>query len=279
MLKTLSQWVNWTDTNIEDEWNTWENWQKYQDSSHYESSDIFQYYLSQRSNFQPPINSCLNESNNKYYVYSFGDFACLLVNSSKGCNLVDYVELLLDVYDVCKGFSRRIKGDPDCITTLRNVIYKRVISPLQYYNFSQHAYPYHKIHAHTVAHYSLSTLLMRLISHYMAQTTFKDKYPEISLSTCHESYKNCIFGLPMISPTAPINIKPCKNKSEEKRPSSWPRGNYVSFRCKTCTRVTDKLWGDFESCFDCHHKRICSVCGVGAMIITKDDLPKCSMHV
>lgn len=283
MLKTLTDWITWTNTTIQEEWNTWEEWQRHQQPSHYEKSEIFQYYLTMRTNFQPPTDSCITAYNSKYYIYCFGDFAALLVNPHGGGNILDYITLLIDMYDVCKGVSRRLKGDPTCITVLREIITRRTLDPLQKLHLDQYAYPYNTIHAHTVAEYSLSTLIMRLISHYISKTSTRGYYPNILSSLCQTAYTSCNFGAPVIISTpkgsAAISIiQPQKTKSDDIRGCSWPQDKSKYFRCKICTRMTENLWGNFNACVDCHLKRICSVCGSQAVIISNDGLPKCAFH-
>lgn len=283
MLKTLTDWVTWTNITNQEEWNTWEEWQRCQQPSHYEKSEIFQYYLSVRPNFQPPADSCISSYNSKYFIYCFGDFASLLVNPHGGANILDYITLLLDVYDVCKGISRRIKGDPSYISLLREIVLKRKLDMLQKYSFEQHSYPYNIIHGHTVAQYSLSTLIMRFIGHYLSQTTTRGHYPTILSSSCQDAYINFNFGAPVILSTpkgsAAISIiQPQKNKQEKFRGCSWPQDYSKCHRCKICTRMTENIWGDFNTCIDCHLKRICSVCSSQAVIISNDGLPKCSFH-
>lgn len=388
MFKTITGWITWTNS-VEDEWNTWIEWQRQQHPTHYEKSDIFQYYLSMRQTFRPPQNSCMNGYNSKYYIYCFGDFSSLLVNPIGNGNIIHYIHLLLDVYDICKGYLRRFKGEPACITMLRNVTLNQSLIPLKTYDFSTNAYPYISIHAHTVAQYSLSTLIMRFVAHYMSQISHK-YYPNILVSSCQEAYTNYKFGkigniqspLFLKEPVAltiskpnvyPININQNeKFKHTEQR--DYPlrqdysrhytetsekediihrggsvvhdetvadkkgivtdnRGTVIDnrgivvdnnggilthkegivvdngetiidkggtvidnggtvstsiklpvsftkyFRCRTCTRVTETIWGNFDTCLDCYLKRICSICGSQAAIISSDGLPKCSLHV
>jgi hypothetical protein len=289
MLKTFTNLLSWTDSNVQDEWNTWEDWQKQQPSSHYEKSDIFQYYLSYRPNFQPPRYSDMSVmADNKYYVYCFGDFASLLVTPRGGNNIVDYLTILLDVYDVCKGFTRRLSGDPASISVLREVISGRTTAPLQRYDFSPHIYSYNTIHGHTVAQYSLSTLLMRMLSHYMKHAKNDKKFFDIRLELCKESYENCLFGIPIVQTkvSQPVNIQQ-KNKittvnlstmDHRNKSFSWPKNQVICLRCKICSRVTENIWGNFDVCLDCHLKRICSECSGKAIIISSDGLPKCSLH-
>ena len=289
MFKIITNWVTWSSPNVQEEWITWEEWQKSQVLSHYEKSELFIYYISCRPNFRAPKHSCVEGSDNRYYVYCFGDFAIFLVNHLGGCKIMDYISSLLDLYDVCKGMSRRLTGDPTGIMILREVMAKNNLEPLQNHDFSIYNYNYGKIHAHTVVQYSLSTLIMKFIGNYMSHLSAHDKYPQIQISVCQQAYKNKIFGephktiTPIVSSKAPsINIQAKTihtfDKNEEPRCSSWPREPCILLRCKSCNRVTDNVWGNFTSCLDCHVKRICSMCGAQAVIIGTDELPKCYLH-
>ena len=272
MLKRITSFASWTTSTIKDEWSTWEEWQRNRNPSHYEKSEIFHYYLSNRPTFSPPKNSC---HNNKNFLYCFGDFASLIVKPTGGENVLEYLVLLVDIYDVCKGFSRRLlTGDPPCIGLVRDVIRRRNLSLLQSFDFYQYEYPYNSLHAHTVVQYSLSTLLMRFISHYMSYIDLRKNYPSIDSAVCQKASQDCVFGTPM---SLPIAI-PCNPKITEVRGSSWPGDNKSCLRCAKCKRVTENIWGEFDTCLDCHTKRICSVCGEKAIIISDDDLPKCDIH-
>lgn len=309
MLKTLSELVTWTTTTPQNEWNTWIEWQRQQQPTHYEKSNVFQYYLSMRPIFRPPLNSCagLNDSD-KYYIYCFGDFASLLVNLKDPISddylngIVEYIRLLLDVYDVCKGYLRRLKGEPNCITMLRTFTQNRSLFLLQDYDYSPFEYPYTSIHAHTVVQYSLSTLIMRFVTHYLNHI-FQDYYPRILLEYCQESYNNYIFGTIAIPPKIQRQSKPIDNIQQSKtknniQVASCPNTTNTCkildimskttvddikkpteySRCQTCTRITETTWGNFNACLDCHLKRICSICGSQATIISSDGLPKCTKH-
>jgi len=287
MFKTLTNWITGTNISVQDEWNTWKDWQRHQASSHYEKSDIFQYYLSYRPEFQPPRYSCIDAYNSQYYIYCFGDFASLLINPNGTGNLIDYFSLLLDVYDICKGYSRRLTGDPACISMLRKVITKRKLDPLQKCDFNQYGYPYNEIHAHTVSQYSLSTLIMLLVSNYISNVTVRGHYPNINVNLCQKAFENCVFGSPIVlssqKTSMPITIQQQllpKPKVEDKHGFSWPRDQASTscLRCKNCNRITENLWGNFQACLDCHLKRICSVCGHQAVVIALDGFPKCNNH-
>lgn len=294
LTKTLTDWITWSSSNVEDEWKTWEQWQRHQPLSHYEKSDIFQYYLTRSPDFKPPQNSCLNGYNKEYYVYCFGDFACLVVSPHTGGDILKYISLLLDIYDTCKGYTRKIKGDPKSISMLRKVVLTKNLTPLKDYDHNTYCYPYNTLHAHTVSQYSLSTLIMRLISHYLSQTAPKGYYQNISVSLCKQAYDNSIFGAVVtprknssIIPSLPISIPVTKATTEEVHGYSWPANPPIGFngkdipkclRCKICTRVCENIWGKFDVCIDCHLKRICSTCSKAAVIIATDGLPKCHEH-
>lgn len=307
MFKTLTEWIT-TTPSIQDDYNTWETWQQHQPASHFERSDIFRYYLTQRPRFQLPLFSCMHNNNSKYYIYCFGDFASLLVNPNESSNITDYLILLLDFYDICKGYSRRLIWDPPGIAILREVIIKRNLLPLQQYDFMQYAYPYNTVHAHTVTQYSLSTFIMRLVSHYMSYISMRQRYPCIRLLVCQQCYDNSIFGIPrhhepsIPSPILAKSLVPLESQNPESNNSepsstkiitvpikkiksdddtrgvSWPQDQATCLRCKTCARVTENIWGDFHTCLDCHLKRICVICGNKAVIIAADYLPRCENH-
>jgi len=254
IVKTLTGWTNWIRSSPRDEWDSWKNWQQGQLSSHFERSDIFQHYLSMRQNFKPPDGSCIFTENSKYYIYCFGDFAPLIMNTS--IDLFEYIIILLDIYDTCKGYLRRMIGEHPCITAMRNTVITKCISEIYNYDYSQYLYPYDTIHAHTVAQYSLSTLIMRFLHHFIGKSVdrcyYNISHEGISLRLCKNAYYNNIFG-----------------KAVE----------YTDYyQCKTCMRLTETVLGNFHVCVDCHFKRICSVCGAVACMITNDNLPKCILH-
>lgn len=280
MLGSLSNWLTWTTSTPKDEWTTWEEWQRTQPPSHFEKSDIFQYYLLYKPNFEPPENTVNKGHYSRYFNYCFGDFTILLVNPDSNRDSVEYLNLLLDVYDICKGFSRHITGDPTGIALVREAVSKRSFTVLETHDFNQYAYDYSIIHAHTVAQYSLSTLLMRFIGHYMNFVCNKTYFYPVMATTCQKAYNSYVFGHssrqhPPIT-SDPINIR--QNTSDTLKGLSWPRDQTGFFRCKICNRVSEKLWGSFNACLDCHVKRICSQCGAQAIVIGRDKFPKCKTH-
>jgi hypothetical protein len=278
MLNALASFLKWNiEKEVHNEWIKWENWQKIQAPVHYEKSEIFHYYLTYRPDFQPPFDSVVHNSvASLYYSYCFGDFTVFLVNPTLGSDVLKYIAFLLDFYDVCKGFSRRVIGDPYNISILRTVLEKRNLYPLYNHDFSQYGYDYSKIHAHTVVQYSLSTLIMRFIGNFLYLSNTRGNFLDINIKLCQEAFVGYYFGYPKKTETSsPIYIQ---KPTEEFRSSSWPRDNASCLRCKICNRVTENFWGNFQACIDCHLKRICSICSLPPIIISSDNLPKCISH-
>src|SRR3989338_11298109 len=201
----------------EQEWATWLEWQQKQPSTHYEKSEVFQYYLYYNPDFQPPMGSVIKERCSGYYQYCFGEFATVVVNPEAGSNAIEYFSILLDIYDTCKGITRRLTGDPIGITLLRQVLRKKNLSPLFNHDFKQYAYDYAQLHAHTVCQYSLSTLIMRLVSNYMSQTNTREYYPFIMLDACQKAYETGVYGgmKKQLPSSTSIAIKPLSRPIEE----------------------------------------------------------------
>lgn len=298
MLAGLTSWLSWTTTNTNvngnmvNEWMTWEIWQRSQNHVHYEKSEMFQYYLSCRPQFTQLKNCVLLYDNSEFFMYCFGDFSAILINPNtiniSTTEAVNYCNFLLDFYDTCKGISRRLTGDPPCISILREVVNKNSIIPLLKHDFNQYKYDYTILHAHTVCQYSLSTLLMRLLSNFLSKFSVELNFDQITLKICQSAYINLNFGspIPKKDPTI-LNLRestfskpvpiPERILIDQDRCSSWPK-NLCCSRCSKCSRVSENLWGDFYACIDCHMKRICSICGTTATVIGTDKLPKCNTH-
>lgn len=288
MLASISSAINgliWDNSKPEDTYLSWLEWQKKQPVTLFEKCELFDYYLSKRPNFLSsdlPYSSCLTSYNKKHYVYCFGDFAILIATSnSGGRNVVDFISVLLDIYDTCKGYFRAFKGDAAGISLLREVVAKRNISVLNSHNFNQYNYPYNKIHAHTVAQFSLSTLLMKVLSDYLIMITNNQTCSSIEVGLCKKAFDANEFGKVLEAKTTNsigINIQQAKVRGTPKI-NSWPQiENDFEQRCSVCQRVSESLWSQFSLCLDCYLKRRCSKCGKEAIIIGVDSLPKCNIH-
>jgi hypothetical protein len=304
---------NTSSTNSKEE-DIWYQWQASQPKEHFQTSCIFAYYKKHRTTFS---------NNTKYYNdivyrYCFGDFSYLLVDPKEKdtpcTTILSYISLLVDFYDVCKGMSRRLLfSDPICITLFRKVIQENNIELLECFDFKPYDYSYHKIHAHTVSQYSLSTLLCFFVSNYLRffESSFNTNkvFPKINLLLCQTSFINKIYGhtipeFSIMSPaiTIPHNKKITTTTSntlglendylykqgtkkgddlKESRWHSWPQGIHATVHCKSCKRITENVWGHFSCCLDCYLYKVCSVCGTSSNISihSKDHLPRCGQHL
>lgn len=288
MFKVLTQWIQ--DFGAANDQTTWMEWQKRQPMSHYTSSEIFQYFLSYRPQYQPLQDSCVETVEATHFIYCFGDFASLIVNPLRTTiiNVFDYLTFIIEVYDLCKGPTRRITGDPAGILLIREVVKQRSLNLLNSHDFKQYNYDYTKIHGHTMAHFSLSTLLMRFISNYLKRLTAEGpcfsitgEFFTITSHVCKNALDNAAFGKIKLSETTtsvaiPINTPALREGVNHS--NSWPSNTDTFMRCNVCKRVCERGWGRFNACLDCHSKRICSICSQPSTVITPDNLPKCDIH-
>jgi hypothetical protein len=203
--------------------------------------------------------------------------------------------------------SRRLTGDPVGITILRNHVtsiynkafpktnsastLEKTLEELYNHDYSQYAYPYDKLHAHTVAQYSLSTLIMFLVSHYLSLIIPRGNYVDIKPLICKKGFDSHAFGIPGTANanddlsrfSNAININTTKSANVklnlQQRGASWPPERTICQKCHSCQRMTENLWGDYSACLDCHVNNVCSKCGGKGIIIAGDDgLPKCYYH-
>jgi hypothetical protein len=292
----MLSWL-WNNSKSEDEWVIWEEWQRAQPPVHYEKSAIYEYFIAYDPQFIPPANNYGAGANSNYYWYCFGQFTPFIATPyNGGGDLVGYVYVLLNLYDVCKGVSRRITGDPVGISLLRKVAKNRTLSFLHEHDFSQYDYDYTRLHAHTVVQYSLSTLIMRFVANYIAALACNKIVFPIQSNKCKQAYNGYIFGdHRKVSDSTTVNMNknfPIKNDAitiqnnnnnnkpnhSEHRNFSWPNDKTNLSKCSVCKRVCENLWGKFNICLDCHVTRVCSRCGGHAIIIAPDGLPKCVLH-
>lgn len=290
MLKSISSIIG---LSVQDDKPAWVEWQRRQPPSHFHSSPIFDYYLTSHPQFIVS-NQALSQisPSGKYISYCFGVFADLMFGIEVSMSLAAYCNIILDIYDSCKGYSRLLKGDPQCITQIRNYLRDRNHHILNQHLLSPYIYDYEYIHAHTVAQYSLSTLLMCMLGNFMYHKgLIRDINFLIDPLRCQQAYIALRFGPSSsdIKASAPITI-PCPITSAIKpsslpttfKPSSWPdealKGALLTYKCSKCSCVSEKLWGPFLLCLDCHVRKYCSECCDIAIVITADGLPKCNLH-
>lgn len=262
-------------------------WQNKQARSHFEKSDIFLSFINNNYDFVPQINGTFLMKNYNSLKYVFGNFVDFIGVPSRGNdNVFDYINILIKLYDSCKGYRRKIFGDPEIISILREIVITKNINIFSKINNNSGYlfYDYTKIHGHTIAVYSISSLIYRLASNYIYYLTKNNNYTYISVRECDIVSCNYVFGqiLNVVennseqvrSNEKPINIA----LKQDNTCLSWPSTN--DLLCSTCGRYSENLWGSFKSCLDCHRKKICSVCcsDVAIRISTLDNLPKCVKH-
>lgn len=180
------------EVDVEDIWKGWIAWQKTCSSENY-------------CKYQPLL--ALEKTNAKWrdlvaraepmrylgLAYCFGSFFPLLYLAENGCTPKDFSAMLLCVYDSCKGYKRTLVGDPSGIALLRRILEtgdKKIFSEL---DTAEYLYPYASLHAHTVARFSLSTLILRIATHYFVGYD-KTRPLEICRDACNVAYEAALFG-------------------------------------------------------------------------------------
>lgn len=231
--------------------NGWIEWQKAQKACHFSNSYLYQYFLTHGKYFAPLKYSVDNTPQRSYYKYCFGDFTNLIVTAATNDDLASYVDRLLAIYDICKGFMRTYVKEPEGISILR----KQDISLIIKHDFHQYDFDYTKLHAHTVAVYSLSTLLMLLLSNYLAWLYPSSRYTKIDLNKCIGAVDNKVFGEPHVyinpytmAKSSYINII----KTEDVQVSTSCPTYLSSVSCSKCKNI---VYNDYGSglCFFCRY--------------------------
>lgn len=249
----------------------WQEWQNKQPTSHYIDCSL-QSAIPTKPGFK-----------NLYVKYCFGCFENLIY-LPEHCEPIRYFALLLSVYDQCKGYGRSLKGDPHGITLLRKVIKTQNLDFLYEHDFKIYAYQYTTLHAHTVAHFSLSTLFLFLVSHYMHFKSYNSNiFPHIDYDLCKNAYNVKSFGdISFVqNKSTAIKIKSKEDLVYKQTCHSWPGINNtapVQQKCEHCERVCENYWGNHKHCLDCHLYKVCRVCGGELFCIGKDNYPRCVLH-
>lgn len=273
----MLSWIgNYFNTELEiaiQNFKLWESWQQKQSKTHYVESYLGSYIPSKPG------------YKNMYIRYCFGDFENLIY-MPESCNEFTYFALLLSMYDKSKGYLRTVvKGDCTGISLLRKVVHMKNTDELYNHDFTIYSYEYDKIHGHTVAHHSLSTLLMLFVSNYMHFKSYNsDHFPHIDNDVCKNAYNNKNFGdITYVKPVKPLirgsSIPIKKSDVVTRNGNSWPGPiNTLSNKCLNCTRICDSFWGKNNHCLDCHLYKVCFVCGGQLFTIGNDRLPRCCLH-
>ena len=274
----MLDWIGSYFTTNNDQFQTWLQWQNKQLHSHFISSQ-YGVYINKKAG-----------QRNVYFRYCFGDFDNLIYQP-ENVNEVNYIILLLDVYDKCKGYKRTLVGDHEGITLMRAAAETKKIDALYAFDFSPFSIPYHQLHAHTVAYFSLSTLILFLLSNYLHLKSYSnDIFPSININLCKNAYNNKVFGdiayvvthNKIIPKTTTTSIDIQKPKDTVTRPcNSWPGPiNNTINKCVNCKCVCENYWGEHKHCLNCHLFLVCFYCGSNTIfsISKKSGYPLCLLH-
>lgn len=286
MINSVLNAVGWQNPQDYRTWDLWMKWQKTQPIQHYKHSMVFEYYMkNSKSNifFEEVEHSFVSEkaltATENYYKYCFGEFYTFLMPIQKDIPLFDALKTLVNIYDVCKGYSRVLFGDTDSIIFLKKVISLKDVSMIKNHDFSDSLYDYDLVHAHTVAHFSLSTLIMLIASNYVGRITNHKNHKIVNFERCKQAFERHVFGIPedvCEIKSEPIDIVPFYRFHITS--NSWPITKQI--KCIKCARLTEGTWGKFGYCLDCHLKKACSSCGADAQGKSEnDDMPKCGFHL
>lgn len=256
--------------------NAWRNWQLLQDPQHFEKSNVFRHFISQRPNIldflknrteYSQISSLGLELYRPYVEYCFGDFEVFVINPSQE-DLSKYVLLMIDLYDICKGYTRLAFGDAPFISVLRNFIAFEDVNILLDHTWLDPIYDYNDFHAHTVAYFSLSSLIALFVRNYVGRLYPGKNIPYIKIERCRKAYHDAVFGvkkpLQLPEPSLALDIPPNQNQPSPFgiQGKTWPRMNNA--RCPECNRLTEGSWGKFNLCIDCYVNKKCVHCNADA---------------
>lgn len=228
-----------------------------------EQSEIHYQHCTILDNINIPI-YYINDENYQYFCYCFGDFTPLISNHILSQQeLLSLSQFLLNLYDQHKGYDRRLrKGDSSDIQILRKFAQGEGFPVLEKINFIKYHYPYYKIHAHSIAQYSLSVLILRIMEHNLSYHYQHLKI--IDFNQCYNSYQNATFNV-------------LKEENINMTIGSWSSGMYL-YICSNCKSHNEKLWGKFKVCLDCYIHRLCRTCGAKIQDLSMQHVPYCALH-
>lgn len=187
----------------------WDSWFEYQKKYGIpEKCDSIEYYIKNYFVIKVP-------RDNEYYD-NFGVFSYFLLSKN-----ASVIKELIHFYDNCKGYARYFTGDPNYISLLRKFSEDEDINVFNSINFEDYLYDYNKIHAYTVASFSLSNLIMRLAIHHIPKNSDDDNL--------------------MIFPS---------NKDLMKRGKIFEEIEIKQI-CPGCKRICENLIGDNPMCIEC----------------------------
>ena len=268
----------WAPSDPSAEWDAWAAWQALRDDSHYSEFPAYHdFFLSQPDSFFPR-NCASSEPNAKHYWYAFGVFTPLLVAKPlRPDQAMSFATSLLTVYDSNKGYSRMLTGDPPAIAHLRSCVADSNLAALRTYDYSPYAYDPSRVHAHTVAQFSLSSLLMRLLSHSLhCSGAAVPSVPAAPLRDAYDRKEFCkvLKNFSTASFWDPHAARPFIYAGNCSR---WTVS--AQFSCSRCARLSEALWGYYQLCLDCYKTKACYVCGDSLITsLNEDGFPRCSDH-
>lgn len=203
---------------IEEKWKKWMQWQT-NNFDQINNCPTIDYY--NENYFQ------INDCKDSIFYKNFGRFSYFLEN--KESSILDLIHL----YDSCKGYARYFTGDPTYIKLIKQYSITNNDKLLNEINFDEFFYDYKKIHAHIVSLFSLSTLVMRMISYHLAKKGKMIQYGVKCLIEVTDDFRS-------VRITQSIEI---------------------FHRCSNCQRISEKIWGSYDLCYDCYLTKICNKCG------------------
>ncbi len=270
----------------------WKRWQESRLLSHYDTSDMFKWYVSNKpdtyndlSNFSGYSTISIKTANiyQPYYDYCFGNFSIFIASPQGGLDgLQKYAEILLGLYDICKGYSRKLFGDPEFIAVLRIFVATKDVDFLTKFPYHEHEYNHEELHAHTVCMFSLSSLITLLMRDYIGRYDARHGIKMIDVKRCINAYNKGVFGyvdhtVKRAFASTVIDIPKPTNEYRPGKVATWPQ--VKSIKCIKCSRLTEGSWGKFGTCIDCYMLKVCSACGAPSDgLLGSDNMPKCSFH-
>jgi hypothetical protein len=157
---------------IEDVWATWELLQK---RTHFLCYQPLQDYYKLK-----PLPEWLSGGISIFHERRFGLFSPLMIPQKTALQIIELIKILIEIYDYCKGTLRFLRFDNPAIRALRLTVRFNSFLDISKEPTDQYYYDYNRVHAHTIAQYSLSTLLMRIVLHQLGGI-MPDKYRAITL--------------------------------------------------------------------------------------------------
>lgn len=268
----------WNPADPSCEWDTWSTWQAQRDDAHFVAFDAYlAFFRAQPESFFPP--SCVSSgSDAKFFWYAFGVFTPLIVAKPlTPSQALSFGASLLALYDANKGYARLFTGDPPGIAHLRACVSAQNLSLLRSYDYAPYAYDVSQLHAHTVAQFSLSSLVLFILSHSLHRSGAA--VPHVDPALLRDAYARKAFCKVLKNSAVASFWDPHADRPfiYSGACSRWDVD--TKFACSRCKRLSETLWGHYQLCLDCYKTKACYVCGDSQVASINDDgFPRCSEH-